>query len=345
VKKTSYLLLSCILLLSFTYVGNNNKITDEAKIKYNIQKTATELTDLKDIGFAWNLTTWQGNKVDSLSLDIYYPTGATSDKKYPVVLMCHAGGFTGGDKNNVSALCDMLADNGFICVAFNYRTGYLKSTNIHSCTGDSTTLWNAVYRSMQDAKACLRFVKAKGTNYNMDTSLIFSAGTSAGATTILNSAYCNDSTAKIYWSREYKELGSIDSSGNSFPGNYKINGLAAMWGSLFSDRVIDTNFRAYPTVLFKGDEDSGLPDSVGYYFNCPNYAPAVYAGAGIYARTIQQKRPCLYYELPGANHPAYDDEFCIANISCFFKNIISKTPYSGRYSYYVQSCPQFDGEF
>lgn len=339
-RKINYLLLSCVLLFSFTTIGKTDQ--NETQPKSNV--AAKELTDLKDIGFAWNLKDWEGNKVDSLGLDIYYPTGATSDKKYPVVVLCHAGGFTGGDKNNISSLCDMLADYGFITVSFNYRTGYIKN-NPHQCTADTTTMWNAVYRSMQDGKAALRFIKAKGVQFNMDTSWIFFGGTSAGASATLNAAYTNDSIAKIYFPRPYKELGSVDSSGNTLPSNYSIKGLAAMWGSLFSDQVIDTNFRAYPTILFKGDEDSGLPDSVGYFYGCTNYRPQVFAGLGIYARMVAVKRPCLYYELPGANHPAYDDEFCMANVACFFKNIMSNTPYTGRYSYYMQSCPQFNGEY
>jgi acetyl esterase/lipase len=312
----------------------------------NQQKTTTarELTDLKNIGFAWNLTSWQGDHIDSLALDMYYPTGATADKKYPVVLMCHAGGFTGGDKSNVTGLCDILADYGYIVISFNYRTGYIKN-NPHACTADTTTLWNAIYRGMQDGQACLRWVKKNGSKYNIDTSWIFYAGTSAGASVVLNSAYANDSVASIYFSREKKELGRLDNSGNNYPKNYTIKGIAALWGSLFSDQVIDTNYRAYPTILFKGDEDSGLPDSVGYFYNCTNYAPALFAGAGIYARMVLQKTPCVYYELPGANHPAYDDEFCMENVACFFRNIMQGTPYTGRFSYYTPTCPQFNGEF
>jgi len=303
-----------------------------------------ELTDLKDVEFAWNLTDWQGRPVDSLSMDIYYPTGATSDKKYPVVLFCHAGGFTGGNKSNVSSLSDLLADYGFIVVAFDYRTGYIKN-NPHQCTADTTTLFNAVYRGIQDGNACLRFIKAHGADYNMNVNAMFYAGSSAGASLVLNSAYTNDSIAKIYFPREYKLLGSVDSSGNMLPSDYKLKGIGAMWGSVFSDKVIDTNYRSYPTILFKGDEDSGLPDSVGYFFGCTNYAPQIYAGAGIYARLLLEKTPSVYYELPGANHPAYDDEFCMQNIACFFKNILQGTPYSGHYQYYTPTCPQFNGEF
>jgi len=118
-----------------------------------------------------------------------------------------------------------------------------------------------------------------------------------------------------------------------------------MWGSLFSNKVIDTNYHEYPTILFKGEDDGGLPDSMGYFFGCTSYAPPIYAGAGIYSRLVKQKVPSIYYELPGANHPAYDDDFCMQNIACFFKNIINGTPYSSHYYYCKPACPQFEGEF
>jgi acetyl esterase/lipase len=320
--------------LNSNYHQTNKKLADPIR----------ELTDLKDIGYAWNLKDWQGKKVDSLMLDIYYPTGATSDKIYPVVVFCHAGGFTGGDKSNVSSLCDQLADYGYVVVAFKYRTGYIKNNPV-ICTADTTTMFNAIYRSIQDAQACLRYVKQYAYKYNMDTNWLFIGGSSAGATVALNSAYMNDSVANIYYYRERKLLGSPDSSGNTFPNDYKLKGVLGMWGSLISDKVIDTNYRAYPTLLYKGDNDEGLPDSVGYLYGCPNYAPAVYAGVGIYARLVLERTPAVFYELPGGNHSAYDEDFCMQNAACFFRNIMQGTPYAGRYYYYTPSCPQFKGEF
>jgi hypothetical protein len=340
VKKSVYLLLLLALPMSFVYAG---KIKPKPPVKH-MSGTVRELTDLKDIPFAWNLVDWTGANIDSLTLDIYYPTGATSDKTYPVVLMCHSGAFVGGDKTNVSSLCDILADYGFICVAYNYRTGFIQNNPL-ACKSDTTTFWNAIYRAMQDATACLRFINNQGALYNIDTSKIFTCGTSAGATTCLNAAYCTDSMARIYFPRERALLGSMDSSGNTFPNNYNIRGIGAMWGSIVSDQMIDANYRAYPTMLFKGDEDEGLPDSVGYLFGCAKYAPKVFAGVGIYARMVAENTPSVFYSLPGASHPAYDDEFCMSNIACFFNNILNNTPYSGSYQYFIPSCPQFAGEY
>jgi hypothetical protein len=47
-------------------------------------QNVSELTDRKNIVFARNLKDWQMKPVDSLMFDIYYPTGATSNKKYPI---------------------------------------------------------------------------------------------------------------------------------------------------------------------------------------------------------------------------------------------------------------------
>src|SRR3954463_9987169 len=91
-------------------------------------QTATELTDKKDIAFAWNLRNYDGSHVDSLRFDIYYPTGAMSNKKYPVLFDFHGGSFTTATKLSVTDFSDQFADNGFIVVAPDYRVGYNHST-------------------------------------------------------------------------------------------------------------------------------------------------------------------------------------------------------------------------
>ena len=48
-----------------------------------------ELTDLKNIVFARNLKDWEMKPVDSLMFDVYYPTGARSDRTYPVCFVFH----------------------------------------------------------------------------------------------------------------------------------------------------------------------------------------------------------------------------------------------------------------
>ncbi len=156
----------------------------------------TELTDKRDIVFARNLRNYDGTKVNSIMFDIYYPTGAMSNKKYPVYFHYYAGSFTGGNKKNVTDMCDYMADKGYIAVAPTYRVGY--NVSYPGCTqgqDDSTNLQEAIYRGMQDVNACIRYVANHASELNVDTSWIFIGGTSAGSTLALNDAYINDSLA------------------------------------------------------------------------------------------------------------------------------------------------------
>lgn len=303
------------------------------------QKTASaahELTDVQGVAFAGGLIDWRNNPVDSLRMDIYYPTGAMSDKKYPLLVYCHAGGFTGGNRFNVSAICDRFADSGFITVGFDYRVGYKKG-DTRNCEADTLTQNNAIYRAMQDANACMRFLVAHANEYNIDTSKVFLGGSSAGAVLALYTAYVNDSVAKRYWPESYRSLGSTQTSGNNLTNTYNLKGVVSLWGALKDDDMIDTNYRAYPTILFRGDEDEGIPDSFGHYATCVNY-PTVFGATGIYTRLRALNVPAVYHLLSLGNHSAYDDQFCVKESVCFLRAIMQGRAYSGQFVSYDESC-------
>src|SRR5215831_16744662 len=186
------------------------------KIPYTSKAASeTELTDIHGVKFASGLTDWKGRSVDSLLMDIYYPTGAISDKKYPLLIFCHAGSFLAGNRFNVSAICDEFADEGFIAVGFDYRVGYNKGTDV-PCSADTATMFDAHYRSVQDANSCIRFLVAHADDYHIDTSKIFLGGSSAGASLALDVSYLNDSIAQVYFLSDYQRLGSLETSGNNF---------------------------------------------------------------------------------------------------------------------------------
>lgn len=299
---------------------------------------ASELTDLKTITFARDLRDYKNHKIDSLVMDIYYPTGATSDKKYPLLMFYHAGGFMAGNRFNVMTICDRFADEGFIAVAIDYRVGYNKGKG-HDCTSDSVTFNAATYRASQDANSAVRFLVANADKYNIDTNWIFVAGSSAGASLALYQGYVNDSIAKIYYPTPYTQLGGQQSTGNTLTNKFSIKGICSMWGALgHAPQIIDTNYRAIPTILFKGEEDGGIPDSAGNYDDCVNM-PYVYAGIAIYDQLRAQNRPSVFHYLPLAGHPAFDNGFCVQNASCFFHGIMDKKTYSGQFSNFNISCP------
>ena len=300
---------------------------------------SSELTDIKDVVFARGLRDWKNKRVDSLVMDIYYPTGATTDNRYPLILFYHAGGFNAGNRFNVMSICDRFADQGFIAAAIEYRLGYQKRDG-RTCTADSTSYNNAVYRAVQDANAAIRYLVANAESYHIDTNWIFVAGSSAGATLALSQAYWNDSTAQIYNPASYNLLGSLETSGNNFRNRYTVKGICAMWGTLgHADELIDTNYRTIPSIVFKGEEDGGNPDSAGHFGYCKNM-PYVYAGVALYHFAEQQNIPCVFHYLPRARHPAYDKLFCVENAACFFHSLMEGQANSGKFENFTLSCPQ-----
>src|SRR6476469_2108381 len=113
---------------------------------YTTAQTVTELTDKKNIAFAWNLRNYDGTHVDTLRFDIYYPTGAMSNKKYPVLFDFHGGSVTAATKTSVTDYSDQFADNGFVVVAPDYRVGYNHSSIPCTNGSDSIHLEEAIYR-------------------------------------------------------------------------------------------------------------------------------------------------------------------------------------------------------
>ena len=300
-------------------------------------QTVTELTDKKDIAFAWNLRNYDGTHVDSLRFDIYYPTGAMSNKKYPVLFDFHGGSFTTATKTSVTDFSDQFADNGFVVVAPDYRVGYYHSSIPCTNGDDSTHLQEAIYRAMQDVNACIRYIANHAAQYNVDTSWMFIGGASAGGTLALNDGYITDAVAAVYYPNTVANWGMLQNSGNKEPYNYTIKGICAQWGGMpYWDSLINSK-SAIPTILYKGGNDSNLPNGIGYYQRC-TLNSLVRAGAGIYDVMTALKVPCVYHLQPNAGHTAYDDAFCIDNASCFFKALMNKTPYSGFYHYYDPSC-------
>ena len=311
---------------------------NRVKTQKSSSVSTTELTDRPGVVFARNLLDWRGRPVDSIMMDMYYPTGATSNKKYPVIIYCHGGGFSGGNRFNVMPACDRFADNGFIAVAIDYRVGYKKGKGDLACETDSVSLNEATYRACQDVNAAFRFIVAHADELNADTSALFVGGSSAGAALALQDAFLTDETAQVFYPYCVTKLGTLQTSGNNLTNTYKIKGVVSLWGGLsYADKLIDSVKTPIPTILYKGTEEAGIPDSIGNYRGCSTM-PILFSAPAIHARLENQGIPSVFHSLPGGNHPAFDIEFCVENSTCFMKAIIEGRPYSGLYQYFNSSC-------
>lgn len=206
--------------------------------------------------FKRGITSSISTKELELKMDIYQPRDAGIQQR-PFLLVIHGGAFYIGDKESVPIVqfCKYFASLGYTTASINYRLGFLPSKSSVERTG---------YNAVQDAHAAMRFMVENQYKYQIDTSLIFVCGTSAGAITSLNLAFMQnearpESTKGGFLS---SDLGLIESSGNLLTNTFTIKAVGNMWGA-----VNDLNHlksRNIAVVSFHGDKDRIVP--YGYDF-------------------------------------------------------------------------------
>ena len=139
--------------------------------------------------------------IDTVDLhcDIYQPTGDTATSR-PLVIYLHTGSFLpilingtpSGDMRDSATveMCKQFARRGYVAVSMDYRVGWNPVAT--GATGQDIrtgTLLQAVYRSLQDAKVCVRYFKetvsAMGNPFHIDTSRIALGGQGSGGYVVL----------------------------------------------------------------------------------------------------------------------------------------------------------------
>lgn len=142
-----------------------------------------------------------------LVMDVYTPVGDVVTER-PVVIYFHTGSFippyfgggiTGskGD-STVVEVCTRLAKRGYVAIAATYRAGWLPTAPDQNVR--TSTLLQAAYRGIQDARTCVRFLRksvAEDDNpYGIDGDRIVAWGQGTGGYLSLGMATL-DSYAEI----------------------------------------------------------------------------------------------------------------------------------------------------
>lgn len=99
-------------------------------------------------------------------LDLYLPKG---EGPFPLVLCWFGGGFTGGDKAGMARVGALLASKGIAAAAPNYFLA------------DKAGERPGWPRNLHDAKAAVRFVRSKATEWGVDGNRLAGLGSSSGA--------------------------------------------------------------------------------------------------------------------------------------------------------------------
>jgi hypothetical protein len=218
------LFLSMILIFGFVLVYSQ-QACESTRYK---EALFPEVNVYEDIIYA-EAVPFRSSKKEDYRFDFYEPMNDNIEKR-PLVLMFCGGDFQNGDKKDseVKTWCDSLATYGFTCAAMNYRLGYNPKR--------TASVERAIYRSVQDVRAAIRYFKEFHNTFKIDTNQIYIGGDEAGAVAVLHAAFIQNEQQRVrstYGTNgENSDLGCLDCSGNAYSQSAKIAGLINMRGKI-----------------------------------------------------------------------------------------------------------------
>jgi acetyl esterase/lipase len=186
---------------------------------------------------------WRGS-MDTLKLDIFKPIGDQNTNR-PVLFLVHGGGFSGGNKADVKALCETYASRGVDAIALGYRLGFVRPLQFdYPYILDAAEVNRAIFRSQQDAKGAIRFIKDRSAIDSTSINEVYIGGFSAGGIIALCAGYYTDSAYKYSncgkigdatnlngtWARP--DLGTVDGNLNQNGNNANVKGVFNFFGAL-----------------------------------------------------------------------------------------------------------------
>lgn len=241
-------------------------------------------------------TTYDGTN-QTLNLDLYTPKNDVESKR-PCIVFCFGGSFVTGSRTSTELvqLAEFFTKKGYVCASIDYRLDNF----LNLIAAESTT--KAVWRAVQDAKAAIRYIRSKQTEYKIDEKQIFIGGTSAGAITAMTAGYSqfNDFTASLQ--TVINSLGGFEGSSNNLTVSSEVKGLFG-----FSGAILDTSHirsKDLPVYLNHAVNDFTVPFRLGKPLGGASQID-IHGSYNIMLRIKNQQGYFVMDSFNTANHPSF----------------------------------------
>ena len=174
-------------LFKFTFVCLTTLIINTVQGQRYLTEVFPSTVVASDVNYSNNYSMLSGSPVlEALDMDIYEPAADTLSER-PLIILLHSGDFLPryvnqlptGDKTDSATveLANRFARMGYVVAVPNYRLGWTKSGTQDIRT---ETYVQAIYRGMQDAKACIRWFRKNadinGNIFDVDVTRIAMGG-------------------------------------------------------------------------------------------------------------------------------------------------------------------------
>ena len=201
---------------------------------------------------------------DSLFLDVYSPF-TESEESFPLIVVAHPGGFYSGNRKapSIVSFANEFALRGYVVASISYRLGFDRERDpvlgyfCEPYAYDTSELVRAIYRSVQDARGAIRYMKGQLEEYNIDTTKVIIAGESAGGFVALHTGYMKRSDEKpneayaisnvvhkdvlgnTLLNRPRPDLGDIEGTLNLNGTSSDVNGVLNIYGGLIDPTLVE----------------------------------------------------------------------------------------------------------
>lgn len=187
---------------------------------------------------------------DTLQLDYYFSPKDNLDKK-PLVLLMHGGGFAQGKRNGAQEqkFSIALAQKGYGVVSISYRL--TRNTKSFGCDVPVQDKIKTYRSALTDLQKALKFLNFKSADLKLNLQQTILAGSSAGASTILNALFL----------KSHYALKGIPFDDVKFIGGISLSGA-----------LLDVDYfrtsSPLSLVMLHGEVDRTLPFSKGPHRSC-----------------------------------------------------------------------------
>ncbi len=206
---------------------------------------------------------------ENLDLDVYRPE-YDAETTRPTLIYVHGGGFSMGQRNSedIQEFCTRMAGYGYVVASISYRLTRKDTETGFGCNCPVTDKLNTFYAAVEDLQDATFFLIERREMLGIDPQKIILAGSSAGAETVLNTAY------------QPPYCYGLDSGPVSYAG------VISMAGAI-PDTTVLYDESAVPSLLFHGTDDELVPYATAPHHYCKEGDPGYLMLHGSY--TIAQK--------------------------------------------------------
>lgn len=269
------------------------------------------ITTYSDILYGGNYDS--KNQWTPLLMDVYEPQELVTQLR-PMIIFVHGGSFTGGDRldQRMDLKAQYFTQRGYVTANIEYRVEQTEIISPYVNFAFKDNWYQAMIRASQDLKAAIRYFKKdvaeNGNTYQIDTTNIIIYGSSAGAITMLNTVFIDD-TAEMSndFKKNYALLDGFE--GNSGSAGYSSKGIKAVVSCSGAVDNLDyfNNNLNIPYIAFHNTIDLTVPYSIGCFITVACHLNTFFGDQKIFNRLQQLDTKSEFYPINYANHPV--DEY------------------------------------